>query len=283
MLPDRDALGKLERDYLSGAIDAESYTRLKNQYTESQGPPPPPGYAQSYPTSSLRPLAGRAVWAVIALVAVILSDLLAVWSDLQEIDLVNRILDGEAVTEDELDDNDYQQFIVALIQLAVLIAAAFFFIRWFHGAYSNLRALGRPDLRFGTGWAIGGWFVPIMHLWRPKQIANDIWRGSAPDDFGPSQDDWKRAPVAPLVHVWWAAWVTASFVGWIVGRLFWSSDTADEIKTAAQGDIAFSVIDIVAAVLAILVVRAMTSRQEERTRQIATMPIAPQPPSQPYP
>jgi hypothetical protein len=223
------------------------------------------------------------LWAVIALVAVIFSDLLAIWSDLQEIDLVDRILDGEAVTEDELDDNDARQGLVALVQLALLIVAAVFFIRWFRAAYSNLGVLGQPNLRFGTGWAIGAWFVPFLNLWRPKQIANDIWRGSAPDAPPFEKQGWKDAPVTPLVHVWWAAWIAAGIVGNIVARLWWSGDTPDDIKTAAQGDIAFSFIDIAAAVLAIFVVRRLTSRQEERTRRIATMPVEPQPLQPPSP
>ena len=33
-------------------------------------------------------------------------------------------------------------------------------------------------LRYGNGWAIGAWFVPILSLVRPKQMANEIWRGS---------------------------------------------------------------------------------------------------------
>ena len=41
-------------------------------------------------------------------------------------------------------------------------------------------ARGR-HLRYGTGWAIGAWFIPIFNLFRPKQIANDIDRASAPD------------------------------------------------------------------------------------------------------
>ena len=231
----------------------------------------------------LRPLGGRALWTVIALVAVIVTDFVAVWSDLQEIDLMNRLLDGEAVTEEELDENDARQAVVALIQLAVFIAAAFFFIRWFHGAYSNLRELGQPNLRYGTGWAIGAWFIPFFNLWRPKQIANDIWRGSAPDAPTFAQEDWKEAPVTTLVHLWWAAWIVASIVGNVVARLWWSGNTPDELKSAAQLDIVASFLDVVAAVLAIAVVRAATSRQEERTRRIATMPPAPsEPPGQGY-
>lgn len=52
----------------------------------------------------------------------------------------------------------------------LLIAKDFAFLVWFWLAYRNLDAL---DLRrrYGTGWAIGGWFVPFLNLARPKQVA----------------------------------------------------------------------------------------------------------------
>ena len=33
----------------------------------------------------------------------------------------------------------------------------------------------------GAGWAIGPWFVPILNLFRPWQIAVETWEGSDPD------------------------------------------------------------------------------------------------------
>src|SRR6476469_8990659 len=120
--------------------------------------------------SDLTPLAGRARWAVIALVAVIATDVFAIGSDWLEIDLMNRVLDGADVSLDDLDSNDTRQGIAGLLSFGAFIAAVFLFLRWFHAAYRNLKALGQPNLRFTTGWAIGGWFVPFINLWRPKQI-----------------------------------------------------------------------------------------------------------------
>jgi hypothetical protein len=92
--------------------------------------------------------------------------------------------------------------------LAVFIVATFLWIVWFHRAYRNVESLDRIGLRFGTGWAIGAWFVPILNLFRPKQIANDIWRATDPDP--PEGLAWTSRPVAPIVHWWWATWLVAS-------------------------------------------------------------------------
>ncbi len=221
-----------------------------------------------------KPLGGRARWAVIALVATIFTDLLNIWSDWLEIDLTTRILDGEQVSDDELDSNDTRQGIVAGLYLLALIAAIVFFIRWFHRAYSNLRALGQPHLRFGTGWAIGAWFVPILNLFRPKQIANDIWRGSDPSAPRLNESAWKDRPVPALLGLWWAAWIVTSVLGNVVGRLWWGADTIEATRDAARLDLASYVLDIPAAVLAILVVRRLTARQEERARAFVATPQA---------
>ena len=67
------------------------------------------------------------------------------------------------------------------------------FIRWFPQAHRNAAALDPETVRYGTRWAIWSWFVPILSLFRPKQMANDIWRAGAPR--GVREDD--RAATSP--------------------------------------------------------------------------------------
>ena len=78
------------------------------------------------------------------------------------------------------------------------ILAAAFFIAWLHRAY-KLDSLAWST-SYGTGWAIGSWFVPILNLFRPKQIARLARQLSAPCD--------RRLAHTPsaLLDLWWAAW-----------------------------------------------------------------------------
>jgi hypothetical protein len=68
-----------------------------------------------------QPLAGPARWAVIALIAVIASDVVAVGSDLLEVDLMQDLIDGKDVSTSKLDADDYRQIGVSLFVLAVYI------------------------------------------------------------------------------------------------------------------------------------------------------------------
>jgi hypothetical protein len=68
----------------------------------------------------------------------------------------------------------------ALVLVITGVLAGGLFIWWFHRAYKNLASLGATGLRYGAGWAIGGWFIPLANLVLPKRIANDLWRASDP-------------------------------------------------------------------------------------------------------
>ena len=227
--------------------------------------------------SGVRPLDGRARWAVIALAAVIVSDVVGIVSDWLELDLMNRLLDGENVPQSELESNDDRQAAVGILVFAVFVASVVFFIRWFHAAYSNLLALGQTDLRFKLGWAIGAWFVPFLNLWRPKQIADDIWRGSDPDAPLLHEAGWKSAPVPGLLGFWWGAWILSVFVGNFATRAWFDTDTAEEIRRADIVDIVGLTLDLAAAILAIVVIRRLTARQAERAQRLELAGTGPAP------
>jgi hypothetical protein len=177
------------------------------------------------------------------------------WS---EIGLLERILDGETVSASEADANDNRVAALAALQLLAYIVTAILFIRWFHRAYRNLDALAAPR-RHGIGWAIGGWFVPILGLWRPKQIANDIWWGSAPE--GEAQ----RA--SGLLLVWWLGYIVTSVIANIAFRATLSGDETEDIQRADYAYLVSDFLDAVVGVLAILVVMRITERMEARATE----------------
>jgi Domain of unknown function (DUF4328)/Septum formation len=151
--------------------------------------------------------------------------------------------------------------------MATFVVSAVLWLVWFHRAYRNLPSFEPISLRFGTGWAIGGWFVPIMNLFRPKQIANDIWRGTDPQP--PQQHGaWVDRPVAPLVHWWWGMWLVASVLGNLSFRMIGDAQTLQAERSAVAFDIAASISYVVAGVLALLFVRAVTEREAARAAAV---------------
>jgi hypothetical protein len=137
------------------------------------------------------------------------------------------------VTLAEVNASDELNAFIGFAQFGLLVLTAILFIRWFRRAYRNVEPLG-GERRFKTGWAIGGWFVPFLNLWRPEQIANDIWHRAS------------RAGTIPSPRCSRSGGGCSSHPR---GRASW-------------------------AVLAILVIRRLTARQEDSARRRDAAPTA---------
>jgi len=173
---------------------------------------------------------------------------------------------------------------VGIDALLFLISAALF-IGWFFQAYKNLRRLGVQNMRYGDGWAIGSWFVPILSLVRPKQMANDIWRGS--ERGVEVSSGWRLVPVPSIVHWWWGLFLLQGLLVYMgqtmtqggydkLARFGELSSGFSQIKSGTTIDAIGDIAGIAAAVVAILVVSTITEREDEiRSEAIANAPQVP--------
>jgi Domain of unknown function (DUF4328) len=139
---------------------------------------------------------------------------------------------------------------IGVVQFLLLVLTAVFFIRWFKRAYEHVPPNRR---RYGIGWTIGSWFVPFLNLWRPKQIANDIWRDTVPLSVSEH--------VSPLLHLWWAAFLASTLISNAAGRAAFSAETIEGLRTTSVMYAVGDTIDVAAAVLAIWAIRTITTRQ----------------------
>jgi Domain of unknown function (DUF4328)/Septum formation len=223
------------------------------------GPPPAPRPAPAYTRPpTYKPIAIRAHILRWWLVAGILVN--AGMAVLSAIHL--SILDPDGFAgSDAVVASDERLAVGGAALLATFVVSTILWLLWFHRAYRNVESFGLVAMRFGTGWAVGAWFVPILHWFRPKQIANDIWRGTDPQ---PPEDARTEPPVASLVHWWWAAWLVANLLGNLSFRLIDDARTLDAERTAVAVDIAAGISFVVAGVLALRFVRAVTEREAAR-------------------
>ena len=200
-----------------------------------------------------KPLASRANVVRWLLIAIVVVSAIAAISDAFEYELLGRIDRGDNVTSGEVDFNDARQAVIGITQFLLNTAVVVTFLMWFSRAYSNLPALGMAERRYGQGWSIGAWFVPILNLFRPKQIANDTWRAGE-----------QVAHLPALLNWWWALWLVSSIADNISFRASLRGDTAMELQATAAAALVSDVLTIPAGLLAIGAVRMITRRQEER-------------------
>ena len=78
----------------------------------------------------------------------------------------------------------------AVMLFVTYLAGGVLFITWLFRAHRSDRMHGE-QLRHGSGWAIGGWFVPILNLVRPLQMVLDLRRGAS------------GSPASALPVAWW--------------------------------------------------------------------------------
>jgi hypothetical protein len=226
--------------------------------------------------SRYAPLAPRASWAKGLLLVAGLVDTLAVVTGLASYRLADRAASGSATFE-QFNAAEARHDLVILIQMAVYLVAAVAFIRWFHRAYANLPAVGIEKLGHGTGWAIGAWFVPIISLFWPKQIADEIWRGSDPS-LEPDQDrDWRRGKVPVVFGLWWLAFIASGFLVGAGSQLWGGAETYSDVKFAAMLEVTGNALGVLSGVLAYVVVDRTSQRQEARATRVAIWrPLFPQ-------
>ena len=163
--------------------------------------------------------------------------------------------DTNAVSLAEIDASDLRTGMAGLLQVGLMTVAFGFLIAWTSRLYRNLGALGVGPLRYAEGWAIGAWFIPFFNLVRPKQILDDLWRGSGPADG----EHWRDRAVTPLLHWWWGLWILAA--------VLWRSSASEPAdlgaaQSAAVREVAGDVVFVVAAVVAIVAITRITDRQE---------------------
>jgi Domain of unknown function (DUF4328) len=189
-------------------------------------------------------------------------------SQISEASLLSRA-ESIGITFAEAESNDARQFAINMASLVLLVITGIVFIVWFHRCYRNLETLAVGRLRFGPGWAIGGWFVPVLSMWRPKQIANDIWRGSdpsAPRELVVSRED----PVPGFLTLWWISWLLVNVMNTrIISPQTQNAPTIDVLQRNAWIQLVYIVVWAVGALLAIRVVREITSRQDARAARFS--------------
>jgi hypothetical protein len=214
------------------------------------------------------PLASRASWAKRLLVVAGLVDTIAVITGMASYRLADRAASGSATFE-QFNAAEVRHDLVILTQMAVYLVTAVVFIRWFHRAYANLPAVGIEELRHGTAWAIGAWFVPIVSLFWPKQIADEIWRSSDPS-WEPDQGRSRGHGKVPLVvGVWWLAFLTSGLLvgaGW---ELWGGAETYADIKLAAVVEVTGNAVGVLSGALAFVVVDRTSERQQARATRVA--------------
>ncbi|MEU0885694.1 DUF4328 domain-containing protein [Lentzea sp. NPDC005914] len=167
--------------------------------------------------------------------------------------------DGTATASD-LDTADKVNVVVGTPAFLLTLAAGVVFVVWLYNARVNAERLTpAAEHRRSRTWVWLGWFVPFVNLWYPKQVVDDVWRASDPQQQGvPLQQRVQHK----LVTQWWIAFVLM----WIMDRAYLHSYrngmlTTDSFLTTAIFSTLSAIAGVVAAVLVVQVVKRISDFQ----------------------
>jgi hypothetical protein len=157
---------------------------------------------------------------------------------------------------------DYDAGIAGVAMLALTSAL---FLVWFRRPYRNLAALGAQELEFTPGWAVGWWFVPVACWWMPYRATHEMWKASDPRAaLTTSVQSRCQIGASAVIRLWWAAWI-ASVLLFNCAAFVVKPDAGQPWLSALS-----AAATALAAILSILVVRSISARQVDRSRQLTS-------------
>jgi hypothetical protein len=175
-------------------------------------------------------------------------------------------------TSDLLDLSDVIAGLLGIAQFVLLVGTAITFIRWMGMAVRVVQLTGGRVRH--PGWVVWGWIVPVISLFRPVQIVNDL---NAATEF-PSHP---ATPPREIVNWWWGAWIARTLANFIaaLGLRISGKITLEQQRTADYIDIIGQGATIAAALLAIRVVQGIDAGLTARlSAAVHTQPPMPPPP-----
>ncbi len=111
-------------------------------------------------------------------------------------------------------------------ELALFLVTAIAFLVWLYRAEVNARALGAQDMMVSPGWAVGWFFIPLVHLVMPFVAVRELWKASA------TPRDWQLGHASPVIALWWACWIVTS----ITGNIAFALSRMDEYGALVAAD-----------------------------------------------
>jgi hypothetical protein len=210
-----------------------------------------------------KPISDLANWVQALFFISGLAAVVSILSGLMQSKLLNDALNGKYISLAKATANDNREALIGWVQVGFLLIAAILFLVWVHRANKNLHAFKNPALRFSPGWAVGWFFIPIMWLFRPYQVVNEISKASNPD-IDPAVNNVNNLPAPAIVAVWWAFFLISNYIGWFAFRYFLQDDTVSDLLNSTYAYMVDDAVNVVGFIITIFLVRTISQSQDKR-------------------
>lgn len=198
-------------------------------------------------------------WLKFFLIGCLAINLIGLFSSFLTYDVLTKVQAGfyashELLTE-AMDQNDVREGIVGIFQLITVLITAFLFLRWVYYTNSNARALGAKGMKFTPRWSILWYVIPILNLWKPYQVMNEIWKCSE------NPVEWKTMKTSSILRWWWFLWILSNLIDQIATRMFFRAKAIPELINSTVASIVSNFMSIPLDIIAILLISSIFSMQ----------------------
>jgi len=144
------------------------------------------------------------------------------------------------------------------------VAAFTTFVAWVYVTFRDLAQQGART-RYQPGWALGGFFVPLLNLIWPYLVVRDAWRAAAGLRQQAGAGGSAQRPTPLVVKLWWALMMITVVIGAVGG------------KAVMPGRMELSAILVAwyvgAAASSLLAIAMIAAVERERLNYPATRPV----------
>lgn len=210
-----------------------------------------------------------ATWTKVLLLANLVFSLIAIGSGILEVDLLSRAVSSD-ILDSEVSLNDLREQVIAILQFFVYASTAVAFLMWFSRVHKNLPSLGARELKYSSGWAVGGFFVPFLNLVRPLQVMREIWHGSDPagvsrESAADGRPITNQLGTPALVVIWWVLFLISGLLDRIALReSLGPGQTIEQLQALDYLVVCCDVVDMGTALVAFFLVSRITGWQAHR-------------------
>lgn len=182
------------------------------------------------------------------------------WSDWHSYRTLQRYPDDEV----RLDQSDLISGSLGIVAALALFAAAVVFIVWLWRVRWNAEMFCRGEHRLTRGWVLGSWICPVVNLWYPKWVVDDVVAASDPRT-PPQTESLRGIPGTRLVWAWWLTWVVGLVLDNVAQRsVLDGAPQLSELRTNAVMSGISAVSTTAAAVLAVMLIQRVNELQLRR-------------------
>lgn len=150
--------------------------------------------------------------------------------------------------------------IILGFNLFIFITAFVLFLMWFRRAYKNIQIIGY-EIKHTDGWAVGGFFVPIISLYYPYNIMTEIWQKMKLTAEGNGIKHYLKGGI----HGWWWFFWIVSFIGYYFSFKMEMRGEIENVTTTIPtfGDVFLNIIDVLHALFTVLVIKNLRDTEKE--------------------